>query len=119
MRRDRRARNSLIALEFGCYDPTVLIRPRPTAVCATMSRATRTLLLVTAVFCAALLRLEMLQLNAAPALPTTAAVVQSDSISKTAPIREMLDKYCVTCHSERLKTAGLVLEKGTVNVDSV
>src|SRR5262245_17574173 len=25
--------------------------------------------------------------------------------------RAMLDKYCVTCHNERLKTAGLALDK--------
>jgi hypothetical protein len=30
---------------------------------------------------------------------------------QTAQQRSLLDKYCVTCHSERLKTAGLVLEK--------
>jgi len=29
-----------------------------------------------------------------------------------APLqRQVLDQYCVTCHNERLKTGGLVLEK--------
>src|SRR5579859_7476600 len=27
------------------------------------------------------------------------------------PPRAVLDKYCVTCHNERLKTAGLMLDK--------
>src|SRR5262245_18494515 len=31
--------------------------------------------------------------------------------------RAVLDKYCVTCHNERLKTAGLMLDK--VDVDHV
>src|SRR5947207_1144529 len=26
------------------------------------------------------------------------------------PVRAVLDKYCVTCHNQRLKTAGLVLD---------
>ncbi|HEX4274928.1 MAG TPA: DUF1592 domain-containing protein [Bryobacteraceae bacterium] len=41
-----------------------------------------------------------LALNAAPAQP-----------SADFNPRALLDKYCVTCHSERLKTGGLVLEK--------
>jgi mono/diheme cytochrome c family protein len=28
----------------------------------------------------------------------------------TSPARQLVDKYCITCHSQRLKTAGLVLE---------
>jgi mono/diheme cytochrome c family protein len=39
-----------------------------------------------------------------PATPASAAA------APMAP-RAVLDKYCVACHSERLKTAGLVLEK--------
>ena len=35
------------------------------------------------------------------------SVAQADD---HAPSRAMLDKYCVTCHSERLQTGGLVLE---------
>src|SRR5689334_14150628 len=31
-----------------------------------------------------------------------------------SPARAMLDKYCVTCHNERLKTAGLMLDKADV-----
>jgi hypothetical protein len=32
-----------------------------------------------------------------------------------SPARQVIDKYCITCHSQRLKTAGLVLE--SVDVD--
>ena len=28
-----------------------------------------------------------------------------------APSRELLDRYCVTCHNERLQTAGLMLDR--------
>jgi len=30
--------------------------------------------------------------------------------SSPAPSRELLDRYCVTCHNQRLKTAGLLLD---------
>ena len=40
---------------------------------------------------------------------TTAAAV--------TPQRALLDRYCVTCHSERLKTGGLTLE--TMDVSNV
>jgi mono/diheme cytochrome c family protein len=47
--------------------------------------------------------------------PLTAAPQQQASSTSAAPIaatqRALLDKYCATCHSERLKTGGLVLEK--------
>src|SRR6476619_3118411 len=29
---------------------------------------------------------------------------------RTAPDRALLDKYCLTCHNDRLKTAGFTLE---------
>src|SRR5215510_8179937 len=29
--------------------------------------------------------------------------------------RAVIDKYCVTCHNERLKTAGLMLDKADVD----
>ena len=31
--------------------------------------------------------------------------------SATAPSRELLDRYCVACHNERLQTAGLMLDR--------
>ncbi len=44
--------------------------------------------------------LPLAQLQAAGAQPTAAA-----------PSRELLDRYCVTCHNERLQTAGLMLDQ--------
>jgi Protein of unknown function (DUF1592)/Protein of unknown function (DUF1588)/Protein of unknown function (DUF1585)/Protein of unknown function (DUF1595)/Protein of unknown function (DUF1587)/Planctomycete cytochrome C len=37
--------------------------------------------------------------------------------ASTSPSRTLVDKYCVTCHNERSKTAGLMLD--TVNLDQV
>ena len=37
--------------------------------------------------------------------------------SPASPERALLDRYCVTCHNQRLKTANLTLD--TVNVDQV
>ena len=36
---------------------------------------------------------------------------QSGGGAASGPGRPLLDQYCVSCHNERLKTAGLVLEK--------
>src|SRR5215471_14456219 len=41
---------------------------------------------------------------AAPQAPDQAAAAPSSE-------REVLDRYCVTCHNDRLKTSGLSLEK--------
>src|SRR6516225_6608312 len=38
-------------------------------------------------------------------------VFRSPALAQSTP-RAVLDKYCVTCHNQRLKTAGLVLDKG-------
>jgi mono/diheme cytochrome c family protein len=54
----------------------------------------------------AILCLGGLALRAAPQGQTSAA-----QASPGAQLRAVLDGYCVTCHSERLKTAGLSLEK--------
>jgi mono/diheme cytochrome c family protein len=35
----------------------------------------------------------------------------SQAGSASAPYRSLLDQYCVTCHNERAKTAGLMLDK--------
>jgi hypothetical protein len=42
-----------------------------------------------------------------------AAPRQAPNVAAPAPAisRSLIDQYCVTCHNERLKTAGLVLEK--------
>src|SRR5438105_13593653 len=36
-----------------------------------------------------------------------------------APARALLDKYCISCHNGRLRTAGLSLERDSVDVDHV
>jgi cytochrome c5 len=37
--------------------------------------------------------------------------VQSPVPSPASPQRALLDRYCITCHNERLKTANLMLDK--------
>ena len=39
------------------------------------------------------------------------------AVSSTAPARALLDTYCVTCHNQRTKTAGLALD--TINLGDV
>ena len=46
-----------------------------------------------------------------------AATVNAQQGTANAPSRELLDRYCVTCHNERLKTAGLTLD--TVDVTDI
>jgi len=45
------------------------------------------------------------------------AVVQSDRAQQqpASPQRKLLDQYCVTCHNQRVKTAGLMLDKMDVD----
>ena len=40
-----------------------------------------------------------------------AAMLVPPAAEAQAPSREMLDRYCVTCHNERLQTAGLMLDQ--------
>jgi mono/diheme cytochrome c family protein len=46
--------------------------------------------------------------------PAAQAERPVDSVNSPAEIRQVLDRYCVTCHNERTRTAGLTLDK--VNV---
>ncbi len=46
----------------------------------------------------------------APAAPTPALKRQVSVASVPAPDAALLDKYCVSCHNDRLKTAGLSLQ---------
>ena len=43
---------------------------------------------------------------------TSATLTQSPSsaVPNTSPVRGVVDKYCVTCHNQRLRTAGLALD---------
>jgi len=45
------------------------------------------------------------------ALPALGQVVSHAADSRAAAERTLVDKYCVTCHSARTKSGGLVLEK--------
>ncbi len=53
------------------------------------------------------LQLARVQAAGAPAPRLQAASAQAAE----APSRELLDRYCVTCHNERLQTAGLMLDR--------
>jgi mono/diheme cytochrome c family protein len=46
----------------------------------------------------------------APQVASTPAQAPANAPTAT-PARELVSKYCVTCHNERLKTAGLLLDK--------
>src|SRR5262245_39455061 len=50
-------------------------------------------------------------------LGVCALLLQSAALRTQTPAvvpRSVLDKYCVACHNERLKTAGLLLDKADV-----
>jgi mono/diheme cytochrome c family protein len=55
----------------------------------------------------------------APATPVAvqSAAVQPADASPAAPARAVLNRYCVSCHNARLKTAGLLLDQ--LNVDEI
>src|SRR5688500_18066959 len=59
--------------------------------------------------------LQVTQVDAAgpPAASQQAATARASAASPAAalPQRALLDQYCVTCHNEKLKTAGLMLDK--------
>src|ERR1044071_7568477 len=44
-----------------------------------------------------------------------AAVCCLDAAAQAVSPRAVLDQYCVTCHNEKLKTAGLMLDKADLN----
>ena len=51
------------------------------------------------------------QPSAAVTQPTSARPAASAAATTPASTRAILNRYCVTCHNERLKTAGLLLNK--------
>src|SRR5262245_37907195 len=54
--------------------------------------------------------------NAAQPEDPASAPVLAQSAASASP-RLVFDKYCVTCHNEKLKTAGLMLDR--IDVDHV
>ncbi len=64
--------------------------------------------------------LSAVQLQAAgrqaPGAQPTTSRTPAPSVPATSPDpRALLDQYCVTCHNERLQTAGLLLDRSDVN----
>jgi len=61
----------------------------------------------------------LLLVTATTVVPWTAKQAQQPVTSPTAaPVsaqRALLDQYCVTCHNQQLKTAGLMLDKADLN----
>src|SRR5260221_11778457 len=51
--------------------------------------------------------------QAAPASPPSRQ--EPSAVQSPAEYRALLDKYCVTCHNERTKTAGLLLDKTDIS----
>jgi hypothetical protein len=45
-----------------------------------------------------------------PATPVARAQQATDATTPAAPHRQTLDRYCVTCHNQKTKTAGLTLD---------
>ena len=45
------------------------------------------------------------------AMAPIAAVAQDQAAVSLSSQRAVLDQYCVTCHNQKLKTAGLMLDK--------
>jgi mono/diheme cytochrome c family protein len=53
--------------------------------------------------------------TATMAVPQGAAPAQQASATLPAAQRALLDQYCVTCHNQQLKTAGLTLDRTELN----
>src|SRR6186713_3324426 len=49
------------------------------------------------------------------AVPRASQPAQAGSATPTAAQRALLDQYCVSCHNQQLKTAGLMLDKADLN----
>ena len=49
----------------------------------------------------------------------TASAVEASAAESGAGQRALLDRYCVTCHNDRLRTGGLTLASGAVDVTDV
>jgi cytochrome c5 len=53
--------------------------------------------------------------TATVAVPRAAQQGQSTGANPTAAQRALLDQYCITCHNQQVKTAGLVLDRADLN----
>ena len=48
-------------------------------------------------------------------VPRASQPVQTGSANPTAAQRALLDQYCISCHNQQVKTAGLMLDKADLN----
>jgi cytochrome c5 len=53
--------------------------------------------------------------TASVAVPRASQQAQPTAASPTAAQRALLDQYCVSCHNQQVKTAGLMLDKADLN----
>jgi cytochrome c5 len=53
--------------------------------------------------------------TATVAVPRLATPAQQAAATPTTAQRALLDQYCVTCHNQQLKTAGLTLDRADLN----
>src|SRR5687768_6978259 len=61
------------------------------------------------------LLLLMAAANAVPGAARQGSPTQQAGPNPTAAQRALLDQYCVTCHNQQVKTAGLMLDKADLN----
>lgn len=64
----------------------------------------------------ALVVVHMSDVSAQGPRRTPEQVPSGRSVSTTAELRSTLDKYCVSCHNDRLKTAGLTLQSADISL---
>ena len=57
----------------------------------------------------------LLLVSATVAVPRAAQQGSQASVTPMTAERALLDQYCVTCHNQQLKTAGLTLDKANLN----
>src|SRR5678815_5439056 len=57
----------------------------------------------------------LLLVTATMAVPPAKLRAQQPAINPTAAQRALLDQYCITCHNQQVKTAGLMLDKADLN----
>jgi len=57
------------------------------------------------------LQLAQVQAAGAPAANRSSQRTEAAAPAAQPPSRELFDRYCVTCHNERLQTAGLMLDQ--------
>jgi mono/diheme cytochrome c family protein len=63
--------------------------------------------------CCLVLQATYLQ-GAPPQAANPQAEASSSASQAASPQRSLLTKYCVTCHNERLRTAGVLLDKADI-----